>query len=110
MTTRNSVGAMRRRLTIEAPVEVPDAAGGVVRSFATVAAVWAEVTFEGGTERSRAGRLEQAGSYRVTLRWRAGINAGMRFVDGAQVLEILTAGDPDGDRRRLVCRCQDISA
>ncbi len=89
MASRNPIGAMRRRLSIEAPSETADGAGGVIRSFVTVASVWAQVTFEGGSERSRAGRPEQAGTYLVILRWRAGLDAGMRFVDGAQVQEIL---------------------
>ena len=33
------VGALRRRLLLEAPVETPDGAGGQLRSFEAVAAV-----------------------------------------------------------------------
>lgn len=46
-------GELRHRLTLEAPVETPDGAGGVTRSFATVATLWAAVTpvsMRGGVE------------------------------------------------------------
>jgi SPP1 family predicted phage head-tail adaptor len=33
-----------RRLALEAPVETPDGAGGVTRTYETVATIWAAVT------------------------------------------------------------------
>ena len=37
-------GDLNRRLSLQAPDESTDGAGGVTRSFATVALVWAQVT------------------------------------------------------------------
>ena len=90
-----SVGALRRRLLLEAPVEIPDGAGGQLRSFETIAAVWAQVEWLSGNERWRGERPEQAASHRVTLRWRADVDAGQRLRDGA--------------RRRLVCLVEEVS-
>ena len=37
------IGALNRRLELEAPVETGDAAGGVVRTYEAVATLWAQV-------------------------------------------------------------------
>ena len=38
-----NIGALNRRLELEAPVETGDAAGGVVRTYEAVATLWAQV-------------------------------------------------------------------
>jgi SPP1 family predicted phage head-tail adaptor len=107
---RRPVGAMRRRLLLEAPVELPDGAGGSLRAFETAAAVWAQVEWLSGDERWQGGRPEQRVSHRITLRWRAGVDAGQRLRDGAQIFDIRAVGDPDGGRRRLVCLVEEITS
>jgi SPP1 family predicted phage head-tail adaptor len=104
-----TIGALRRRLVLEAPVATPDGLGGTTKSFQTVAALWAQLEWLGGGERWRLGRPEQAGSWRITLRWRSGIDAGQRLRDGARMFDIRTVADPDGSRRRLVCLAEEIS-
>lgn len=103
------LGRLRRRLVLEQPVEVTDGAGGATRSFAPVVTVWANMVWLGGDERWQQGRPEQAASLRITLRWRAGVTAGMRLVDGARMFDIRSVGDPDGARHTLVCLCEEIS-
>lgn len=106
---RRPVGALRRRLLLEAPVETEDGASGCLRSFETIAAVWAQVEWLSGDERWRGERPEQAASHRITLRWRAGVDAGQRLRDGERVFNIRAVGDPDGGRRRLVCLVEEVS-
>ena len=103
------VGALRRRLVLEAPVETPDGAGGQLTSFETVAAVWAQVEWLSGNERWRGERPEQAASHRITLRGRAGVDAGQRLRDGDKVFDIKAVGDPDGGGRRLICLVEEVS-
>src|SRR5262249_58585349 len=38
------IGALNRRLVLEAPVESGDGAGGVVRSYEAIATLWAQIT------------------------------------------------------------------
>jgi SPP1 family predicted phage head-tail adaptor len=104
-----AIGVMRRRFTLEAPVEAPDGLGGVTRGFVTVAAFWAQMEWLGGAERWRQGRPEQAGSFRFTLRWRGDVDAGKRLRDGSRIFEIRAAADPDGSRRRLVCLAEEVT-
>ncbi|WP_420102061.1 phage head closure protein [Bosea sp. (in: a-proteobacteria)] len=106
---RIAIGGLRRRLSLEAPVETPDGLGGVTRGFVTVAAFWASVDWLGGAEQWRQGRPQQTGSHRIVLRWRAGVDAGMRLRDGARIFEIKATGDPDGSRRRLVCLADEVT-
>ena len=104
-----AVGALRRRLVLEAPVSMPDGLGGATESFETVAALWAQVEWLSGGERWRSGRPEQFASHRITLRWRAGLDAGQRLRDGARIFDIRAVADPDGGRRRLICLVEEIT-
>lgn len=104
-----SVGSLRRRLVLETAVTTPDGLGGAAQAFETVAALWARVEFLSGGERWRRGRPEQAATYRVTMRWRAGVDAGQRLRDGDRLFDIRAVADPDGSRRRLVCLVLEIT-
>ncbi len=103
------LGAARRRLVLEAPVALSDDAGGQTETFGPVASVWAQVRWRSGDERSRAGREEQVARFEITIRWRAGVNAGMRLTGQGATYGIISAGDPDGRRTRLSCLCEEIS-
>jgi head-tail adaptor len=97
-----------RRLVLEAAVDTPDDAGGFTRAHVAFGAVWASLVWLGGDERERADRPEQAGRWRLSFRWRAGVTAGMRLRDGQRLFEIMATGDPDGSRTRLVCLCEEV--
>jgi SPP1 family predicted phage head-tail adaptor len=103
------VGALRRRLVLEAAVATSDGLGGTTQAFETVAALWAQVEWLAGGEHWRRGRPEQAATHRVTMRWRAGVDAGQRLRDGERRFDIRSVADPDGSRRRLVCDVLEIS-
>lgn len=102
------IGRHRHRLVLEAPVLTADGAGGSQANWVTVASFWASLEWVAGEERDRAGRPEQSATHRITLRWRAGLDAGQRLRLGARIFDIRAAGDPDGDRRRLVCLVQEV--
>jgi len=105
---QTSVGALRRRLLLEAPVATPDGLGGATHAYETVAALWARVEWLSGGERWRFGRPEQAATHRITIRWRDGLDAGQRLRDGDRVYEIRAVADPQDGRRRLVCLAEEI--
>ena len=100
------VGALRRRLRLQRPVGTDDGSGGETTSWQDVATLWAAVTPLSGHFSRRAD--EPAGELflRVELRHRPGLSPGMRFLteDGTPLF-IEAVHDPDGTRRRLVCRC-----
>jgi SPP1 family predicted phage head-tail adaptor len=108
-TREHGIGALRRRLVLEAPVATPDGLGGTTQSFETVAAVWAQIEWLSGGERWRMGRAEHYATHRITMRWRDGVDAGQRLLDGTRVFDIRAVADPDGGRRRLTCLVEEIS-
>lgn len=107
---RKPVGARRRRFVLEMPQENPDGFGGVIRSYAAGPELWGAIEMIAGDERFRGGRAEQAVTHRITLRFRDGVTAAMRFSRGLRRFDIRSAGDPDGSRRELVCLVEEVSA
>jgi SPP1 family predicted phage head-tail adaptor len=108
--SRLQIGRLRQRMTIERPVETPDGAGGVETAWQPVITIWAGVEWLGGEERWREGGPEQAGRWRVTMRWRAGVDAGMRLRLRERLFDIRAAADPDGAGRRLICLCEESTS
>lgn len=99
---------MNRALTLEAPVIVPDGAGGYAKSWAVRGVLWAEV--RPGTGRDTAGEDVTLSTvpYRITVR--AGpVGAPsrpvpeQRFREATRVFRILAVTEQDNDARYLVC-------
>ena len=103
------IGAMRRRVRLEAAVDIDDGAGGFNRGYRTLGYLWARVNAISASQQFSEQRFEQASSYQVDIRWRADIAAGMRFVFRDRLLLIQTFSDPDGRRRFLTCACEEIT-
>lgn len=94
------IGDLNRRLTLLAPVESDDGAGGVTRSYAPVTTLWAQVKPLGGRPEVAAEALGAALRYAIVVRHRDGIGTRHRFQDGARVYRVLAARD-SADRRFL---------
>ncbi|ATQ67152.1 MULTISPECIES: phage head closure protein [Methylosinus] len=103
-----SIGALRQRVTLEAPIDTADDSGSMTRSYASVAQIWAKLTPAAGEARFVAEREEQAITVVALIRWRADVTSRMRLVVGARTLLIHSVYDPDGRRRFLLCRCEEI--
>jgi SPP1 family predicted phage head-tail adaptor len=101
-------GSLNRRLTLEAPVESADGAGGVVREFETVATLWAEVM---PVSAARAIEAERAGAritHRIGIRFADDITTQHRFRDGEWVFRIVSLRDRDGRKRFLQIEAEEI--
>jgi len=61
-------GALKTRLTLEAPVETDDGQGGVTRGYATFAKVWAQVAPLGARPNVTADADGAAVRYRIVTR------------------------------------------
>jgi SPP1 family predicted phage head-tail adaptor len=103
------IGEMRLRMSLEAPVDTADDSGAMTRSYATLCNLWVKLTPVSGEARFVEGRQEQALEWLAQFRWRADVTSEMRLVLGARRLRIETAYDPDGQRRFLACRCEEIA-
>ena len=92
-------GLLRHRLVLEAPVESADGAGGVVRSYSTVATLWAEVTPVSAARAIEAERLGARITHRIGIRYSTDITTRHRFRDGSAVYRIVSLRNRDGGNR-----------
>jgi SPP1 family predicted phage head-tail adaptor len=95
-----SIGELSRRLVLEAPVETPDGAGGVTRSYAAVTTLWAQVLPVSARSEFAADSLGARVTHRITIRAPRSINTLNRFRDGDRVFRIVAFRE--GADRRLV--------
>lgn len=99
-------GQLRDRITIQRKTGATDEWGTPVpQGWEDVAPVWADVRFQSGTETIRAGADVSIVRASARIRWRTGIDPGMRVLFGTQVFDI-EAVLPSSDRKHvdLVCR------
>ena len=106
---RAGIGDLDRRLVLEAPRDVPDDIGGVVRAWEFVDVVWARVYLLSGARRFEGEREESTTTHAITIRWRQDVTGAMRLRDGTRIYAILAAADGDDRRRTLNCRCIEIN-
>ena len=110
MRTHADAGSLRRRLTIEAPMETADESGGYARSWTSLAQVWASVEAISMRREFVALREANYATHKIQTRWRPDINGAMRFRDGARIFMIITAQDADTRRKYLVCHCRETKS
>ncbi|MDT3687343.1 MAG: phage head closure protein [Pseudorhodoplanes sp.] len=103
-------GALNRRLALEAPVETPDGAGGVTRTYESVAILWAAVTPVSAREEIAAAQRGVAITHRITLRYSADITPRHRLRDGARLFRIVTLRDRNGRKRFLEIQAEERGA
>lgn len=98
-----TIGDMRHRLQLEAPLTSADGGGGVTRTWSLVAEVWAALKPLSGDEVSEADGVSGRVSHEVWIRYRTGVLPEMRFRLGTRVFEIRSVIDT-GERHRFL-RC-----
>jgi len=98
-----SIGELRHRLALEAPLESADGGGGVARIWALVAEVWGAIRPLSGNEGVEADGVRGRVSHEIWIRYRTGVLPDMRFALGTRVFEIRAAID-SGERHRFL-RC-----
>jgi len=98
-----SIASLRHRLTLEAPEETPDGAGGVVRTWTSLGAIWAAIEPASASEAVIADRRVARVTHRVTLRQRSGLTLNHRFRLGERTFAIQAIHDPDERGRFLQC-------
>jgi SPP1 family predicted phage head-tail adaptor len=92
---------------MEAPVETPDGAGGVARSYAMVATLWAQVTPVSSRGEVEADRLGGAVTHRIRIRASSDITTRHRLSDGSVIFRIVSLRDPDGRGRFLEIEAEE---
>jgi SPP1 family predicted phage head-tail adaptor len=100
------IGALRRRLVLEAPAESSDGAGGVTRGYVAAATLWAQVLPLSARADVAADSLGAALRHRIVIRARPGITTRHRLRDGTRIHRILAVRE-SGDRRFLEIEAEE---
>lgn len=104
-------GSMRHRVTIlrlPDPSDV-DEAHQPVDQLVEVGRRWAEVLELTGNRLWAAQQVHAEARTEVRLHWTDEIKPLMRIRHMGQDMEIISAADPDGKRKELVCICRDVT-
>lgn len=94
------IGALNRRLVLEAPAESGDSAGGVVRSYEATATLWAQITAVAASGDVAADSLGATLRHRIVIRARNGISTRHRLRDNARIYRIVALRE-SAERRFL---------
>jgi SPP1 family predicted phage head-tail adaptor len=100
-------GRLNRRLVLEEPVETPDGAGGVTRSFATVATVWAELVPLSARGDVVAAETGATVTHRIRVRGGWPITTRHRLRAGTRIFRIVTLRDADATGRFLEIHAEE---
>ena len=101
------IGELNRRLTLQAPVETADDAGGVTRTFTDAATLWAKVEPVSARYDIVAAGEGATVTHRITIRPRADITTQHRFVEGARIYQVVAVRDEDAGRRFSVIHAEE---
>lgn len=94
-------GALNNLLTIQQNGTSVDELGQPIPGWTDVATVWGDVRLRSGLESIKAGASVSTVQASIRIRYRAGINAGMRIVHNLTAYNI-TAVQPDVGGREYV--------
>ena len=95
-----------RRLSLQAPVEIADGAGGVNRTYEQVMELWGEVTPVTSRGNVDADRLGASVTHRIVIRAPRALSTRHRFADGPRSYRIVSFRDSD-DRRLIEIQAEE---
>lgn len=95
------IGSLRARIVIQQEARTPDGAGGYALAWSDVVSLWARIEPVSGRETLQGARLESRVTHRITIRYRSGVDAGMRALYGSRIFNIRAVINPGEDNRHL---------
>lgn len=106
------VPILNRRLILEAPVRIPDGAGGYSETWSARGTLWAEISARSGGERAGEELPLSRVSYRVVVRAAPqGVPSrplpGQRFREGTRVFHIRAVAEFDRRGHYLTCVAEE---
>lgn len=100
-------GRMTARLSLEQPEDLSDGQGGTIRTWQSIASLWALIEPQSVSRDERGGADVATINQTVTIRFRSDIRRGDRLVKGARTLFVRALRDPDESRRFLLLDCEE---
>ena len=101
-------GRLNTRCVIQTPSTATDELGQPIPGWTDVATVWADIRMKSGLEAIKAGASVSVVQASIRIRYRAGINAGMRIVHNLTAYEILAVQPDVGGREYVDLVCQVV--
>ena len=98
---------LNQRVTIQQQSTTQDEAGQPIQTWSDVAAAWASVKHTNGMQSIKSGADVAIVKASIRIRYRTGINAGLRVVHGSTLYDI-KAVLPDG-RQWLDLVCETVN-
>lgn len=102
-------GRLNRRCTLQAPGTTQDELGQPIPGWTDVATVWCDVRLRSGLESIKAGAVVSTVQASVRIRYRTGINAGMRVLVDSVPYEVLAVQPDVGGREYVDLVCQVVN-
>lgn len=102
-----TIGAMRHRVTLEAPLRVPDGAGGAIETWSTVATLWARIADRSGAEAFSADGTSGRLTHEITLRPHPDLVPRNRIRSVTRTYHILAVRTLGESTNRLTCLCEE---
>ena len=102
-------GRLNRRVTLQAPGTATDELGQPIPGWTDVATVWGDVRLRSGLESVKAGAVVSTVQASVRIRYRTGINAGMRVLVDSVPYEVLAVQPDVGGREYVDLVCQGVN-
>jgi SPP1 family predicted phage head-tail adaptor len=99
----DAIGALRARVTLEAPTRVADEIGGAAILWVSQGDVWAAIVAGGVGEGAAHDAVASTAAFRVTINRRGDVRAGWRVVWGERQLRIIGVVDDGAARISLTC-------
>lgn len=104
-----NAGKLNRRCTLQRPSEATDELGQPIPGWTDVATVWGDVRLRSGLESVKAGAVVSTVQASVRIRYRKGINAGMRVLVDSVPYEVLAVQPDVGGREYVDLVCQVVN-
>ena len=106
---------LTRAMVLEAPVRLPDGAGGFTAGWQALGTLWAEVVPASGGRGSGEGLAPHRPRHRITVRAAppgtpSRPRAGQRLREGARIFAITAVTERDVGGRDLVCFAEEAVA
>jgi SPP1 family predicted phage head-tail adaptor len=101
-------GKLRHRVTIQQATETRNTLGEAIKTWSTVATVYASVEPIRGREFFAAEQVQSEISHRVRMRYRSGLAPRMRLLYGSRMLQIEAVIDVEERHRETQLMCREM--
>ncbi len=102
-------GRINRRCVLQTPGTSQDELGQPIPGWTDVATLWADIRMKSGLEAIKAGAPVSTVQASIRIRYRAGVNAGMRVVHNLVAYEIKAVMPDVSGREFLDLACEVVN-